>query len=59
MLVSISHTADAAGGEKVVKKTKTKKKAEKKSAVKSIFDDDAPSIFDDPLNATGKWSIAV
>ncbi|KAM7450973.1 Family with sequence similarity 21 [Porites harrisoni] len=43
----------AAGDEKSIKKTttKAKKKPEKKP---SIFDDDVPSIFDDPLNATSK-----
>lgn len=41
------------GDEKSIKKTttKAKKKPEKKP---SIFDDDVPSIFDDPLNATSK-----
>lgn len=41
------------GDDKSTKKTatKTKKKPEKKP---SIFDDDVPSIFDDPLNATSK-----
>jgi len=36
------------------KKTKTVKKAKKKSTTPkdySMFDTDAPSIFDDPLNA--------
>ena len=40
---------------KTTKKTKGKKKGEKKGKSKiSIFDDDSPSIFDDPLNATSK-----
>ncbi|KAK3698556.1 hypothetical protein QZH41_014481 [Actinostola sp. cb2023] len=45
---------DDAPGEKTTKKTKTKKKTSEKKPAKttSIFDDDAPSIFDDPLNAT-------
>ena len=40
---------------KTTKKTKGKKKGEKKGKSKiSIFDDDSPNIFDDPLNATSK-----
>lgn len=42
-------------GAKTTKKTKGKKKVEKKAKNKiSIFDDDSPNIFDDPLNATSK-----
>jgi len=46
---------DTSTDKTTTKKTKTKKKtADKKTAkTTSIFDDDAPSIFDDPLNATG------
>ncbi|XP_048588128.1 WASH complex subunit 2 [Nematostella vectensis] len=41
--------------DKTTKKTKAKKKPEKKPAkTTSIFDEDAPNIFDDPLNATSK-----
>lgn len=36
---------------KTTKKTKGKKKGKSKA---SIFDEDSPSIFDDPLNATSK-----
>ena len=43
------------GDEQAPKKTatKAKKKSDKKPKA-SIFDDDVPSIFDDPLNATSK-----
>ena len=48
-------SGDEQAAEKTAKKTttKAKKKTEKKSKA-SIFDDDVPSIFDDPLNATSK-----
>ena len=46
---------DEQAEEKTVKKTTTKaKKKTEKKAKASIFDDDVPSIFDDPLNATSK-----
>ena len=53
---SIPNCLDSLFGETTesVKKTKAiKKKAKKKSEPKdySMFDADAPSIFDDPLNA--------
>ncbi|RMX42087.1 hypothetical protein pdam_00001226 [Pocillopora damicornis] len=47
--------AATGGDEQAPKKTatKAKKKTDKKPKT-SIFDDDVPSIFDDPLNATSK-----
>lgn len=45
---------DAPAEKPTTKKTKAKKKTGDKKPAKttSIFDDDAPNIFDDPLNAT-------
>ncbi len=37
------------------KKTSKKKMAEGSRVAASIFDDNSPNIFDDPLTATNKW----
>ena len=43
--------SEDASSSKTTKKTKGKKKGKSKA---SIFDENSPSIFDDPLNATSK-----
>jgi hypothetical protein len=47
----VTVASDDASTSKTTKKTKGKKKGKSKI---SIFDEDSPSIFDDPLNATSK-----
>lgn len=48
---SYPEASEGASASKTTKKAKGKKKG--KSQI-SIFDEDSPSIFDDPLNATSK-----
>ena len=51
VFVSDSATGSEDAPSKTAKKTRGKKKGKSKM---SIFDEDSPSIFDDPLNATSK-----
>lgn len=49
--MTVTVASEDASTSKTTKKTKGKKKGKSKI---SIFDEDSPSIFDDPLNATSK-----